>query len=121
LIGGSFFAGPLADSEDPPPEPEEPPSDPDEPPSDPDEPPSVAEEPLEPAGAFAGVVGALAAGAGVGSGSDSGDEVSPADAEEDDSPLEPDAVVPEDAVAGSTTFSDERADASVSATLEPAA
>jgi hypothetical protein len=120
LIGGSFVAGaPAVDFEDPPCELEELPLEPEDLPSE------LLELPLELAGAFAAAGLVLRAAAGVGVGSDSDDGGSLSAAEEDASDVDADAdaeaeAAPDGAEAGSTTFRRERADASVSSTLEPA-
>jgi hypothetical protein len=120
LIGGSFFVDAPS-----PPAPEDPPFDPETSLSDPEEP--LAPFELGFVWVVAAVVVELATGVGVDSGSDSGDDSSPPvlkdldSAELDSAEVDSDVDVPEAPAEGNTTFSGERAEASVSLTLELAA
>jgi hypothetical protein len=108
LSGGSFFAGPLADSLEPPSE---------EPPLEAEEPPSELDEPLEPVLELAGVLAAGVLLLVVGVGSDSVAGGSLLEVEEEDS--EAVEVGAEEADAGAVTiFTGERVEASVSSTPE---
>jgi hypothetical protein len=116
LIGGSFFSVPSElDSEPAPCDPEEPFSEPVASSFEPEEP----EEP-DVLCAAAVVVFALAAGVGVGSTSDSGDEDSLLEAAALDSAEDVVDVGVLPAAAGSSTFSGACEEASVSLTVEPA-